>query len=138
MGAFRWPGARQRQRLRDLARAPHRRHRRADPRHAAARAAAAGRALRARDDVHRRWPGLGGDLRERAGGVSATGPGEQTLREVVEALAPLERGAGSSGERQAAEWLAARLTAAGCPAEVEPVQFLDGYARLMSALAGAS
>jgi Peptidase family M28 len=69
--------------------------------------------------------------------VSAAGSGEQTLREVVEALAPLERGAGSRGERQAAEWLAARLTAAGCPAEVEPVQFLDGYAHLMSTLTGA-
>ena len=33
----------------------------------------------------------------------------QTLREVVEALAPLEREAGSEGEREAAEWLAARL-----------------------------
>ena len=37
----------------------------------------------------------------------------ETLREVVEALAPLEREAGSEGEREAAEWLAARLTAAG-------------------------
>ena len=35
----------------------------------------------------------------------------ETLREVVEALAPLEREAGSEGEREAAEWLAARLEA---------------------------
>jgi Peptidase family M28 len=56
---------------------------------------------------------------------------EQVLREVVEALAPLERGAGSDGETQAAEWLGSRLRAAGAPASVERVQFLDGYARLM-------
>ena len=62
-------------------------------------------------------------------------PGEATLREVVEALAPIERRAGSDGERAAAEWIAGRLAAAGCPAEVEPEQFLDGYAPLMRALA---
>ena len=38
---------------------------------------------------------------------------EETLREVVEALAPLERLAGSDDERRGAEWIAARLTAAG-------------------------
>ncbi len=36
-----------------------------------------------------------------------------TLREVVERLAPLERAACSSGEREAAEWLAQRLREAG-------------------------
>jgi hypothetical protein len=36
---------------------------------------------------------------------------ESTLREVVETLAPLERAACSAGERQAAEWLAARFAA---------------------------
>jgi hypothetical protein len=70
--------------------------------------------------------------------VSSTAPGEETLREVIEALAPIERRAGSTGERQAAEWIAARLTAAGCPAQVEAEEFLDGYARLMSSLSGAS
>ena len=37
-----------------------------------------------------------------------------TLREVVEALAPLDRTPCSPGERRAAEWLAERLRAAGC------------------------
>src|SRR4051812_398601 len=37
-----------------------------------------------------------------------------TLREVVEALAPLDRTPCSPGERQAAEWLADRLRDAGC------------------------
>jgi hypothetical protein len=37
-----------------------------------------------------------------------------TLREVVEALAPLDRTPCSPGEREAAEWLAQRLRAAGC------------------------
>ncbi len=39
---------------------------------------------------------------------------EGTLREVVEALAPLDRTPCSPGERQAAAWLADRLRAAGC------------------------
>ena len=64
--------------------------------------------------------------------------GEATLREVIGALAPLERRAGSPGEQQAAQWLCDRLRAAGCPAEVEPEAFLDGYARVISPLAGAS
>ena len=54
----------------------------------------------------------------------------ETLREVVEALAPLEREAGSAGEREAAEWLAARFESAGAPARVEEEEFLDGYAGL--------
>ena len=55
-----------------------------------------------------------------------------TLREVVEALAPLRRKAGSPEERQAAEWLAERLRAAGArDVRVEDVPFRDGYARLM-------
>jgi len=56
---------------------------------------------------------------------------DATLREVVAALAPLERGAGSRGETEAADWLAARLRAAGAPARVEAVRFHDGFARLM-------
>ena len=39
---------------------------------------------------------------------------EATLREVVSALAPIERPPCSPGERQAAEWLADRFTRAGC------------------------
>jgi hypothetical protein len=69
--------------------------------------------------------------------VTPGGPGEETLREVIEALAPIERRAGSDGERQAADWIAQRLRAAGCEAEVEEEQFLDGYARLLSSLAAA-
>ncbi len=63
---------------------------------------------------------------------------EQTLREVIDALAPIERRAGSSGEQQAAAWLAQRLRAAGCDAQVEEEQFLDGYARVIGSLASAS
>jgi hypothetical protein len=61
--------------------------------------------------------------------------GEPTLREVVEALAPLERRAGSVAERHAAEWLVRRLDRAGAQcARVEEEQFLDGYAPLIGAL----
>jgi Zn-dependent M28 family amino/carboxypeptidase len=70
--------------------------------------------------------------------VSAPPEGEATLREVVEALAPLERRAGEAGERGAAEWIAERLRAAGCAAEVETEQFLDGYAEVMRSLSAAS
>jgi len=61
----------------------------------------------------------------------------QTLREVVEALAPLERLAGSPGEEQAARSIAARLSQAGWVAAVEEERFLDGYAALIGGLAGA-
>jgi hypothetical protein len=61
----------------------------------------------------------------------------RTLREVVEALAPLERRAGSPAEEQAARWIAARLSQAGCAATVEDAQFLDGYAPLIAGLAAA-
>ncbi|HEX3975376.1 MAG TPA: M28 family peptidase, partial [Solirubrobacteraceae bacterium] len=59
---------------------------------------------------------------------------EATLREVIEALAPLERRAGSEGERRAADWIAQRLRAAGCDAAVEEEQFREGYARVMRSL----
>ncbi|MGZ4312280.1 MAG: peptidase M28, partial [Solirubrobacteraceae bacterium] len=67
-------------------------------------------------------------------------PGEDvaTLREVIETLAPLERRAGSEGERQAAEWIAWRLRAAGCEAVVEEEEFHNGYARVMGSLCIAS
>jgi hypothetical protein len=51
-----------------------------------------------------------------------------TLQEVVETLAARERRAGSEGERWAAQWLAARLRAAGAGAEVQEERFHDGYA----------
>lgn len=59
------------------------------------------------------------------------------MREVVEALAPLRRRAGSAGERRAAYELAERLNAAGADARVEDVPFRDGYARLMMPLGTA-
>jgi hypothetical protein len=62
---------------------------------------------------------------------------EPTLREVVETLAAIERGPGSPGEAQAAEWLAARLQRAGCRVEVEPARYHDGYARVVGPLAAA-
>ncbi|MDQ2761725.1 MAG: peptidase M28, partial [Actinomycetota bacterium] len=60
-----------------------------------------------------------------------------TLREVIATLAPLERRAGSTGEQQAAQWIAQRLGAAGCEAQVEEECFLDGYAHVIGSLAGA-
>jgi hypothetical protein len=65
-------------------------------------------------------------------------PAPETLREVVEALAAMHRPAGSDGERQAAEWLAQRLHAAGCRADVEEESYRDGYAAVMVTLAAAS
>lgn len=62
---------------------------------------------------------------------------EATVREVVEALAPLERRAGSPGEEQAARWLSDRLAGAGCEARIEEEEFLDGYARVIGSLAAA-
>lgn len=59
------------------------------------------------------------------------------LRDVVTTLAALERRAGSDGEREAAQWLAVRLSEAGAPAQVETVQFRDGFARQMLPLGAA-
>jgi Zn-dependent M28 family amino/carboxypeptidase len=59
------------------------------------------------------------------------------VREVIDALAPLPRLAGSPGEQQAARWLLERLRQAGCEAEIDEVQFLDGYARVIGSLAAA-
>jgi hypothetical protein len=61
----------------------------------------------------------------------------ETLREVCQTLAPMHREAGSEGEREAAEWLAARLTQAGAPARVEEEEFLDGWPDLHAALTAA-
>ncbi|HEX3317894.1 MAG TPA: hypothetical protein VHR88_07745, partial [Solirubrobacteraceae bacterium] len=81
------------------------------------------------------------------------------LRDVVERLAPLRRNPGSEGEREAANWIAGRLRAAGADARVEeaevsstfylPVGVLSGIgavagaaslrgARRLGALAGAA
>jgi Zn-dependent M28 family amino/carboxypeptidase len=59
---------------------------------------------------------------------------QATLREVIEHLAPMERRAGSEGEREAAEWIAQRLTAAGAPARVEDERYLAGYPQLTAKL----
>jgi Peptidase family M28 len=62
------------------------------------------------------------------------------LTEVVEELAGFQRRAGSEGEHRAAEWIARRLRAGGCEAEVENADFKAGYAGLMRglSLAGAA
>lgn len=62
----------------------------------------------------------------------------ETLHEVIEALAPLERRAGSPGEEQAARWLADRLRQTGCEVGVDEEQFRDGYANVMLALSVGS
>jgi peptidase M28-like protein len=59
------------------------------------------------------------------------------LHEVVCTLAPLERGAASAGEREAAAWLAGRLDELGASAEVETVEFLDGFVRQLLPLGAA-
>jgi hypothetical protein len=62
------------------------------------------------------------------------------LSEVVEELAGFERRAGSEGEHRAAEWIARRLRACGCEADVENADFHAGYAGLMRgiSLAGSA
>ena len=72
---------------------------------------------------------------------SLTGPPappelEETLREVIERLAPLEREAGSQGEREAAELIAERLERVGCDVAVDEERFHNGFAGMMAALAG--
>jgi Zn-dependent M28 family amino/carboxypeptidase len=58
-----------------------------------------------------------------------------TIREVVETLAPIERAAGEPGERQAAEWIVERLSAAGANnARIDEEQFYNGYPRLHAGL----
>ncbi|MEA2349628.1 MAG: hypothetical protein QOG86_569, partial [Thermoleophilaceae bacterium] len=52
-------------------------------------------------------------------------PADATLREVVEALAPIERPPCSEGERRAAEWLVSRFQAAG--AEGVRIEEETGY-----------
>jgi hypothetical protein len=59
------------------------------------------------------------------------------LRALVEERAPLERRAGSEGEREAAERLRARLDGLGAAARVEEVPFRDGYARQLLPLGAA-
>ncbi|MGO9153822.1 M28 family metallopeptidase [Mycobacterium sp.] len=54
-----------------------------------------------------------------------------TMREVVETLAPIERAAGAPGEQEAARWIVERLGGAGAQnARIEEEQYFDGYPRL--------
>ena len=46
----------------------------------------------------------------------------------MEALAPIERLAGSEGEREAANWIEQRLQAAGVAARVEEEAYREGFA----------
>ncbi len=64
------------------------------------------------------------------------GADQALLREVIEALAPLERLAGSEDERRAAEWIARRLRTAGAEAMVDEELFDDGFAGMIGRLAG--
>ena len=60
---------------------------------------------------------------------------EADLRRTIETLAAIERPACSSGEHEAAEWLAARLAEAGCEVRIEDALAYDGYARPVGSLA---
>jgi hypothetical protein len=60
---------------------------------------------------------------------------QRTLREVIEDLATLRRGAGSEGEREGARRLADHLRAAGAgDVRVEDVPFRPGYAKVLMPL----
>ncbi len=61
-----------------------------------------------------------------------------TLHEVVEHLAAIERAPGSPGEAQAATWLGDRLTAAGCEVTIDAAEYLDGYAKPIGTMAAAA
>jgi acetylornithine deacetylase/succinyl-diaminopimelate desuccinylase-like protein len=63
---------------------------------------------------------------------------QATLREVCEALAPMERLAGSEGEREAAEWIAARLEQTGARVQIDEEEFHDGFTDLLAGLAAGS
>lgn len=65
-------------------------------------------------------------------------PAEETLREVIEALEGLVREAGSEGEREAAEWLAARFERAGAEVTIDEEEFHDGFAGMLGRLAAAA
>jgi hypothetical protein len=64
--------------------------------------------------------------------------GESTLREVVEALAPIEREAGSPGEREAAGWIRKRLESTGVDARIDEEEFAKGWPAQHAALAAAA
>ncbi len=55
-------------------------------------------------------------------------PPIEGLRATIEALAPLERSSGTAGEREAADWIAARLEDLGCDASVDEESAYDSFA----------
>jgi hypothetical protein len=63
---------------------------------------------------------------------------EATLREIADALAAIERLAGSEGEREAAEWIAARFGRIGVDARVEEESFQEGFAQQLALLSAAA
>jgi Zn-dependent M28 family amino/carboxypeptidase len=69
--------------------------------------------------------------------MAAASDPHAVLREVVEALAPLERGPCSPGEAQAAAWLADRLEAAGAHVEIEPAEATPQFAQTIAKLSAA-
>ncbi len=58
------------------------------------------------------------------------------LAATVEALAPIERGPCSPGEREAAEWLAERLAGLGCEVALEEEQAFAEYAPALARMTG--
>ena len=65
---------------------------------------------------------MGVEAASEAGGAEGTGARpapEAGLRELVAALAAIERPSASEGEREAAEWVVARLAERGAPARIE-------------------
>lgn len=69
------------------------------------------------------------------GSMEVTAHARETLHEVIEQLAPLERGAGMPGEREAAELLRDRFEALGCPVQIDEELYDRGYARLHAGFA---
>jgi peptidase M28-like protein len=61
-------------------------------------------------------------------------PPEDGLRETVETLVAIERASTSPGEREAAEWIAARLERAGAEVSVEEESSYESYARPLAGL----
>src|SRR5689334_17028393 len=66
-------------------------------------------------------------------------PAEPILREVIEALEGMVREAGEPGEREASEWIAARLEAAGArEVFLDEEKFHDGFAGMLGRLAAGA
>src|SRR5262245_16021228 len=58
-----------------------------------------------------------------------------TLREVIETLAPISRGAGEPGELEAAKWIVERLRAAGAQnVRIEEEHYLGGWPQMHAKL----